>query len=134
MIKNIKNGADFQLPDGTIISNRELTTAPPHARSYAYCSDTMYKPDIVPIIKDVDILYHEATYLHEDEAIAIQNGHATALQAAMIAKAADVEKLVIGHFSARYKDAQLFEQEARAVFSNTIGGADGMVIEVPFRK
>lgn len=134
LIKNIKNGADFQLSDGTIIPNHELTTAPPPPRAYAYCSDTMYKPDIVPIIKGVDILYHEATYLHPDEAIAIQNGHATARQAAMIAKAANVEKLVIGHFSARYKEAQLFEQEARAVFPNTISGVDGMVIAVPFRK
>lgn len=133
-IKKIKEGADYQLPNGTIIPNAELTQAPPRPRSYAYCSDTTYAPEIIPYIKGVDILYHEATYLQEDEAIAKQNSHTTAVQAARIAKAAEVEKLVIGHFSSRYKDGTLFEQEARTIFPDTIAAEDGMVLEVPFRR
>lgn len=133
-IKNIKNGADFKLPDGTLIPNTELTTEAPRPRAYAYCSDTMYAPEIVQHIKGVDILYHEATFLQEDEANAIQNSHSTAAQAATIAKAAQVDLLVIGHFSARYKDANLLVAEARTIFRNTVGGEDGMRVEVPFRS
>lgn len=133
-IKNIKNGGAFTLPDGTTVSNAELTAGLPHQRSYAYCSDTSYAPEIVPYIKGVDILYHEATFLQQDEQVALAYSHSTAAQAAMIARAAEVEKLIIGHFSSRYKDAALFEQEARTIFPNTSGGADGMALEVPFRR
>lgn len=133
-IKNIKNGADFQLPDGRVIPNAVLTADAPQPRSYAYCSDTMYAPEIVPYIKGVDILYHEATFLQEDEAIAQDNSHSTTIQAATIAKMAEAKQLVIGHFSSRYKDASLFEQEARTIFPNTVGSEDGMVLEVPFRR
>lgn len=132
-IKNIKNGADFQLPDGTLIPNTKLTAEAPRPRAYAYCSDTMYAPEIIPYIKGVDILYHEATFLQEDEVNAIQNAHSTAAQAATIARKAAVALLVIGHFSARYKDANLLVAEARMIFPNTVGGEDGMSIEVPFR-
>lgn len=133
-IKKIKAGADFQLPNGEIVLNAALTAEAPQPRAFAYCSDTRYTPEIIPYIKGVDILYHEATFLQTDEAIAHTHAHSTAEQAALLAKAAEVGQLVIGHFSARYKNATLFEQEARAIFSNTIGGVDGMVLEVPFRR
>lgn len=133
-IKNIKNGAAFQLPNGEMIPNAELTAGAPHRRAYAYCSDTIFSPEIVSYIKGVDLLYHEATFLHADEALARTYSHSTAAQAARIAKEAAVGQLVIGHFSARYKDASLFEQEARTIFPNTRGGEDGMVLEVPFRR
>ncbi len=133
-IKKIKAGADFKLSDGTYIPNAALTVEPSLPRSYAYCSDTMYAPEIIHYIKGVDILYHEATFLQEDEAIARDNSHSTTHQAATIAKAAAVKQLVIGHFSSRYKDASLFQQEAQSIFPNTVGGEDGMVVEVPFSR
>ncbi|MFN7115280.1 MAG: ribonuclease Z [Saprospiraceae bacterium] len=133
-IKKIKEGADFLLPDGRVIANVELTAAPVNPRAYAYCSDTMYAPEIIPYIKGVDLLYHEATFLHEDANIALENSHSTTLQAATIAREAQAIQLVIGHFSSRYKDASLFVQEARTIFPATVGGEDGMVLEVPFRR
>lgn len=133
-INKIKAGADFQLQDGTIIPNAELTHSPSLPRTYAYCSDTRYAPEIIPYIKGVDILYHEATFLQADADIAFENAYSTTHQAANIAKAAAVKQLVIGHFSSRYKDATLFAQEARTIFPATLGGEDGMVLEVPFQR
>jgi ribonuclease Z len=133
-IKAIKKGGNLQLPDGTVIPNAELTAAPARPRSYAYCSDTLYAPEMIPCIKRVDILYHEATFLQADETTARHYGHSTAAQAARIAQAAEAQQLIIGHFSSRYKDAAAFEAEARMIFPNTTAAEDGMVIEVPLRK
>ena len=118
-INNIKNGADFITPQGIAIPNKRLTTPPNPQRSYAYCSDTAYDESIVPYIKGVDLLYHEATFAESEIARTKKTGHSTARQAAEIAKLAEVKKLVIGHFSSRYKDLNPLLEEAKAVFPNT---------------
>ncbi len=118
-LNRIKNGADYVTPEGETIPNSLLTrpSAPP--RSYAYCSDTIYMPSIVEQIKGVDLLFHEATFANEDAPRAKETFHTTAAQAAEIAKSAEVKKLLIGHFSARYDDENVLLQEASAVFSDT---------------
>ncbi|MGB0879609.1 MAG: ribonuclease Z [Polaribacter sp.] len=117
---NIKAGKDVVLSTGKIIPNSELTINPPKPKSYAFCSDTSYKPDIVPLIKNVDLLYHEATFLSDREDLAIKTKHTTATQAAKIAKEASVNQLIIGHYSSRYKDISLFKKEATQVFENVV--------------
>lgn len=116
---NIKAGKDITLTTGEIVPNDELTLPPKKALSYAFCSDTMFKPDIVPIIKEVDLLYHEATFLEDREDLAKKTKHATSKQAAQIAKEANAKQLVIGHYSGRYKDISLFQKEAQEIFKNT---------------
>ena len=117
--QNLKNGKDFILESGEIIPNDYSTFEAQKSLSYAFCSDTKYKPNIVPIIKEVDLLYHEATFLHELKDLATYTGHTTAKEAAMIAKEANVKKLVIGHFSNRYHDYSVLLDEAREIFPNT---------------
>ncbi len=116
---NIKAGKDILLPTGEIIPNSELTLKAKKPISYAFCSDTAYKPDIVPIIKNADLLYHEATFLSDREDLANKTKHSTAKQAAKIAKEANVGKLLIGHYSGRYKDISEFKKEAKEVFLNS---------------
>lgn len=125
-IPGIKQGEDFDW-NGTIIPNERLTLPPVHQKSYAYISDTAYKPDIAPLLKDVDLLYHEATFLDDDDLLASKTKHSTAIQAAEIAKAANAKKLLIGHFSARYHDVKPLEDAAKEVFENTIAIEDNMV-------
>jgi ribonuclease Z len=108
-----------------VVPNSELTEDPPPPRSYAYCSDTRYNEEIVEQIKGVDLLYHESTFLHDRVDRAIETFHSTAKEAATIAKMAGVKKLVIGHYSARYKDLQPLLSEARAVFGNTVLAVEG---------
>jgi ribonuclease Z len=127
---NIKAGKDFTLSTGEIVSNSELTIDPQKPKSFAFCSDTSYKPDIVPIIKDVDLLYHEATFLSEREDLALKTRHSTAKQAAEIAKQANVNKLVIGHYSSRYPDISLFKKEANEIFENVGLAEAGKVFSV----
>lgn len=117
--QKLKSGSDYVLKDGYVLKNKTLTTKPSPSVSYAFCSDTRMKEDIVPIIKNVDILYHEATFLHDLKEMADYTGHSTALEAAKIAKLADVGKLILGHFSNRYTDLSVFTMEAKAVFPNT---------------
>ena len=118
-IKNIKQGANLTLEDGTIIPNEEITTDPPAAFSYAYIADTMFKPEIASYIQNVKIMYHEATFLENYKDLAKQTFHSTASQAAKCAQMAHAQKLIIGHFSARYKNLDGHQQEAAAIFSNT---------------
>jgi len=113
---NIKLGKDVVLSDGFVLKNEVLTLPGNPSVSYAFCSDTRYKEDIIPIIKDVDVLYHESTFLHELKEMADQTGHSTAHEAALIAKKANVGKLIVGHFSNRYSDIKVFQQEARETF------------------
>jgi ribonuclease Z len=133
-IPAIKQGQDWITPEGERIPNKALTKAPPPPRSYAYCSDTSYTKSIVPIVQDVDLLYHEATYCEDGATLAKERGHATAKEAAMIAKLAGAKQLILGHYSSRYKSTAQFEQEAKAIFPNTAAGEDGMQFEVPFEK
>ncbi len=116
--QNLKNGKDFIKNNGNIIPNQELTYNPPSILKYAYCSDTTYFEDIIPIIKGVDLLYHESTFLEDKLELAAKTKHATASQAAIIAKKAQVKKLILGHYSSRYKDLDLFLNEARLNFEN----------------
>jgi ribonuclease Z len=115
----IKNGEDFITSQGLHIPNDELTIDPLPPKAYAYCSDTIYDTAIVDYIKDIDLLYHESTFLHELAERAMETLHTTALQAARIAKAAHVKKLIIGHFSTRYTNLNLLADEARSVFPAT---------------
>ena len=116
---NLKLGKDFILSDGYVLKNEVLTTEPSKSVSYAFCSDTRYLESILPIIENVDVLYHEATFLHELKEMADYTGHTTALEAARIARKANVGKLILGHFSNRYHDLNVFTDEAREVFANT---------------
>ena len=116
---NLKLGKDFILSDGYVLKNEVLTTEPSKSVSYAFCSDTRYHESILPIIDNVDVLYHEATFLHELKDMADYTGHTTALEAARIARKANVGKLILGHFSNRYHDLNVFTDEAREVFANT---------------
>lgn len=123
--QNLKNGRDFTLENGTILENKLLTLDPTSPKSYAFCSDTSYFPEIVPQIKEVTGLYHEATFLKDKEALAITTKHSTAEQAAKIAKQAEVKNLIIGHYSARYKNKDLFLTEAKTIFENTVLAEEG---------
>ncbi|MFV0536602.1 MAG: ribonuclease Z [Dysgonomonas sp.] len=125
-LAKIKQGADFVTEEGNVIPNARLTTPAELARSYAYCSDTAYDERIIPIIEGVDLLYHEATFANSDVARAKQTGHSTAHQAAEIAKRANVKRLMLGHFSARYPDNQILLDEAKEVFENTILANEGL--------
>lgn len=129
-ILNIKKGADFTTESGKVISNEQLTTAPPTPLSYAYCTDTKASESILPFIKNVDVLYHEATFLDEDQKLAKATYHSTAKQAAQLASKANVKGLVIGHLSQRYKHEKRFVEEASEVFANTIMAADGLTIDL----
>lgn len=124
--RNIKQGADFITEEGKLIPNHILTKPAAAPRSYAYCSDTAYDERIIPYIKDVDLLYHESTFAESDEARASKTGHSTAKQAAKIAKKANVKKLILGHFSARYKNNQILLNEAKVVFENVILANEGL--------
>ncbi len=119
-LNRIKNGADYVCPDGTVVPNNRLTTPSAEPRSYAYCSDTLYQRNILPLIKGVDLLFHEATFMHEDAARAKETFHTTTLQAAEIARDAEVKQLVIGHFSARYENEALLLEETQSLFPNTL--------------
>lgn len=118
-LNRIKNGADYVTPEGEVIPNNRLTRPSNPPRRYAYCSDTLYLPSIVEQIKGVDLLFHEATFAEEDAPRAKETFHTTASQAAQIARDAEVKKLLIGHFSARYDDETLLQEEARAIFPAT---------------
>lgn len=129
-IAAIKNGADFITSEGVVVPNAQLTTAPSPSFSYAYCSDTVYDEKIIPYIEGVNLLYHEATFLHEHLSKAKATMHTTALQAATIAAKAKVDKLLIGHFSARYTDLNPLLKEAQTVFPNTCLVNDGAIFNL----
>lgn len=126
---NIKQGKDAQLNDGRVIPNAELTLPPPKQKSYAFCSDTAYNDRIIPTINNVDTLYHDATFLESESHLTAITKHATAKEAAIIAREAGVERLILGHYSSRYKELEAFLEEARPVFPNTFLAEDGAVFE-----
>lgn len=133
-IHDIKKGSDFVKQDGEVIPNTELTIPPYKSRSYAFLTDTISRESVVPIIENADLLYHEASFLHNELALARNTCHSTSVQAAQIAKKANVQKLLLGHFSARYKDVTPIVDEAKAVFQETYGVNDGDVFEVPMAR
>lgn len=122
----IKAGADFVLPDGTVVPNERLTRPAAPPLRYAYCSDTAYNEKLLPLIEGVDLLYHEATFAEDALAMARRTMHSTARQAATMAQRAGVKKLMIGHFSARYNDEQQLLAEAREIFPDTILAHEGL--------
>lgn len=126
---NLKKGNDFVTATGTVIPNKLLTHQPKKTFSYAYCSDTLYHPNIIPLIQATDVLYHEATFCETHLELAITTGHATAKHAAKIAKKAKVGKLILGHFSSRYNDYFQHLAEAKQVFDNSILAEEGLVID-----
>jgi ribonuclease Z len=126
----VKMGEDLVLPDGRTWANRELTKDPPPQRSYAYCSDTAYDPQLVPFLEGVDLLYHEATFTETLRARAKETMHSTARQAATIAKDAHVGHLLLGHFSSRYKDPGVLLAEARDVFPDAMLAEEGQTFPV----
>ena len=121
----IKGGADYTKPDGSIIQNCELTFPPDPVRSYAFCTDTVPRKQILPIIRGVDLLYHETTFSHDLKDLALKTYHTTSKQAAEIAFEAKVKKLIIGHFSSRYKNIAPLVDEAQTIFPNTSPANDG---------
>ena len=130
MINRIKNGEDFITEEGQTIPNEWLTTPSVPPRSYAYCSDTAYLPEIIPYIHQVDLLYHEATFKDADAARAHETFHSTAKEAATIARDAEVKRLLIGHYSARYEDLLPLKQEAVKIFPETTLAKEGMKINL----
>lgn len=121
----LKNGIDYSDKYGNTIANTELTFDPSPSKSFAYCSDTLYNENFIEQIEGVDMLYHEATFLHELIDRAVETYHTTALQAGMLAKKANVKRLMIGHFSARYKELDQLLAEAQSEFNNTVLALEG---------
>ena len=128
--RNIKNGKDSTSKDGELIPNAKVTLDPPKPESYAFCSDTIYKEDIIPIIKNVDLLYHESTFLESEQYLCDRTKHSTAKEAATIAKKANAKKLLLGHYSTRYKSLELFKEEAQTIFENVELTEDGKVFNI----
>lgn len=126
----IKNGADYVTSDGRVIPNSRLTTPAAAARSYAYCSDTRYNINNVQYIKNVDLLFHEATFADSEASRAAQTYHSTARQAADMALQSEAKRLLIGHFSARYTDERVLLDEARKIFEQTDLAEEGKVFKL----
>lgn len=127
--RKLKQGFDVPNEYGDMVSNASVTLPASKPKSYAFCSDTMYKEDIVPIINNVDVLYHESTFLEKHAHYAPQTKHSTAKEAALIAKKANVGLLILGHYSTRYEGLNAFKEEAEEVFNNVALSEDGKVFE-----
>ncbi|MFN3754899.1 ribonuclease Z [Flavobacterium sp.] len=127
--RKIKYGGDITLDNGKIIPNAELSFDPEPTKNYAFCSDTMYDESIIPLIQDVDVLYHETTFLESEADKAEKTMHSTAKEAARIAKLANVKQLLLGHYSTRYSSIELFKEEAETIFPNVLLGDDGKVFD-----
>ncbi len=127
--QNIKNGKDVVLDNGTVVPNAELSFDPPAPMSYAYCSDTAFKVEVIPQILGVDVLYHESTFLESESHLTEKTKHSTAKEAACIARDAKVSTLLLGHYSTRYKSIELFKEEAKTIFDNVELADDGKLFE-----
>tara|TARA_R100000935_G_scaffold8302_7_gene17469 strand:- start:100348 stop:101253 length:906 start_codon:yes stop_codon:yes gene_type:complete len=126
----IKQGADGISKDGKSIPNALITFDPPAPKSYAYCSDTAYFPQIVPQITKATALYHEATFLDQHYDLAEKTKHSTAKEAAAIAKKANVGTLILGHYSGRYSSLESFRTEAQEIFEHVVLAEDGKVFDL----
>lgn len=127
--QNIKNGKDIIHEDGTVIENQKLTFDPIPPKSYAFCSDTIYDENIIQNIQNVDILYHESTFLDSEEHLSGKTMHSTAKQAATIALKSKAKQLILGHYSTRYENIEMFRTEAQTIFPNTQLADDGKIFE-----
>ena len=123
--RKLKQGADVVNEDDEVIENSAVTLDGKQPKSYAFCSDTAYKEDIIPILKDVDVLYHESTFLEDHEHLCVKTKHSTAKQAATIALKANAKHLILGHYSTRYGGLEGFKSEAETVFSDVLLAEDG---------
>lgn len=130
-LNKIKSGEDYVTADGTVVPNARLTIPADPPRKYAYCSDTIYRESVIEQIKEVNLLFHEATFAQKEQARARETFHTTAAQAATVAKKANVKQLVIGHFSARYEDESVLLEEAQMVFPETILARENLCITIP---
>jgi ribonuclease Z len=128
-IDAIKEGAHYVNENNQIIDNNELTSVISNLHTYAYCSDTRFSSRIIPIISNVDVLYHEATFSEELAKRAIETGHSTTKEAANIAKEANVKNLLIGHYSKRYKDLNILLEESKQYFNNSFLTKEGDVFD-----
>ena len=128
-ILKLKEGHDLKRPDG-IIPNSELTLTYNKPRSYAYCADSRVEGWSQDSLKGVDLLYFETTYLHDLVNLAHERGHATALEAAQLARELEVGQLIIGHYSSRYREVSVLLEEAKAVFPRTLQGYDGLIVNI----
>ncbi|WDF58281.1 ribonuclease Z [Flavobacterium sp. KACC 22758] len=128
--QKIKNGSDITLDNGTVVENHKLTFDPPPAKSYAFCSDTVYNEAVIPIIQNTDVLYHESTFLESEAPLALKTLHSTAKEAAAIALKANVKQLILGHYSTRYDGIERFKEEAETVFPNVLLADDGLSFEL----
>lgn len=124
-MENLKQGKDIQLPNGDWVENQLLTFDPAPPKSYAFCSDTAYKPDLAELVQGVSCLYHEATFLDTHQDLAVKTKHSTAEEAAQIAAKAEVGQLILGHFSSRYPDLNAFVEQAQRHFQNVHLAEDG---------
>ncbi|NIG53425.1 ribonuclease Z [Chitinophaga sp. Cy-1792] len=121
----LQEGADYVRKDGSIVKNDWVTMSPGKGKRYVYCADTLYDENLLPYLKDADLMYHETTYLHELADRAAERFHSTTVQAATLAATAHVKRLLIGHFSSKYKELDQFLEESRPVFPNTDIAAEG---------
>lgn len=128
-IKILKAGHDVTR-EADLIRFEDCTIGYDKLRTYTYCADSKVDDSLIPIISDSDLLYFETTYMHDLQDQAQERGHATSIEAATLAKKANVKKLITGHYSSRYKDVQPLVDEAKAVFENTIMGYDGVVVRI----
>ena len=126
----LKAGEDYERKDGFVVKNEWVTDTGPKEKTYAYCADTLYTESFVEFIRDADMLYHECTYLDESAEKATLRYHSTARQAGLIARKANVGKLLLGHYSSKYRDLELFQTEAQAVFPNSMISREGETYEV----
>ncbi|MCK5536188.1 MAG: ribonuclease Z [Bacteroidales bacterium] len=133
-IVKLKSGNNVEREDGTVLDYNDFTNSPSKARSYAYCSDTQYYNKIADYVKDVDLLYHEATYMDIDKALAKKTMHSTASDAAKIASKANANKLILGHYSGRYYDLKPMLIEASKYHNNVVLAHDGFSFSLPYKK
>jgi ribonuclease Z len=129
-LDSLKSGSDYITPEGKLVRNKKLTTDPPPVRSYVYCSDTAYHENIIPLILNTDLLYHETTFMADKSVAAAEKFHSTTIDAGTIAQKASVKKLIIGHFSARYDDLQPLLEETRMVFKDSMLAEEGMTFDI----
>ncbi|PWH81430.1 ribonuclease Z [Brumimicrobium oceani] len=129
-IQKLISGEDVIDNEGTIVKSEDVTFPPKPTKSYAFCSDTAYHPPIINAIKGVNLLYHEATFLDKESERASETFHSTAKQAATIALKSEAKRLILGHFSARYKTMELHKEEAEAIFEKVFIPEDGEVFNV----
>lgn len=128
--RNLVAGEDYLFPDGRVVKNEWVTLPAPNPKKYAYAADTRYTSAFLDHIQGADLLYHEATYLKNEEEKAYLRYHSTARQAADIAQRAGVKKLLLGHFSSKYPDTAVFREEAREIFPNAFIAEEGVTYEI----